>query len=186
MSVADRATLANMAPGMAPPVVSSPWMQDPALHASHRPHEVIARRSLLPAQHLFRDASSLTLNSAILSAGPVRLSTLAGQAAQDRVALSEMKEAFQSIDRTSKEAQLHYPPGCQLKLPSERMAAPYRSGTVLSLSPRSPPAQIPAILRLWSRPVCLLKKREKGLPSNLMLKPTLAPGSRVVTVSQTS
>ena len=190
MSLTDRATIANMAPEYGATVGYFPVDEETLryMRLTGRPEEVIARtEAYMREQGLFRDASSpdpeftdtldLDLASVVPSlAGPKR--------PQDRVALSDMKTAFQSaLSAPVKERGYELSP--------EALAREATFGTNGDTQKMKHGAVVIAAITSCtntSNPSVLLaaglvakKAIEKGLNVKPYVKTSLAPGSRVVT-----
>ena len=190
MSLADRATIGNMAPEYGATMGYFPVDAETLryLRTTGRPEEVVARvESYCREQHLFRDASTpdpeftdtleLDLGSVVPSlAGPKR--------PQDRIALSEMKEAFQKALTAPVKEQ-------GFALSQEAVAVEGTYGTNGgSMKIKHGAVVIAAITSCTntSNPSVMVaaglvakKALEKGLTVQPYVKTSLAPGSRVVT-----
>ncbi|GMV34245.1 aconitate hydratase AcnA [Chloroflexi bacterium CFX5] len=190
MSLTDRATIANMAPEYGATMGYFPVDEETLryMRLTGRPEEVVARaEAYLRAQGLFREAGSpepeftdtleLDLGSVIPSlAGPKR--------PQDRVALTDMKDAFRkaltapvkergfelSPEALAKEATFGANGGSQKMKHGAVVIAAITSCTNTS----NPSVLIAAGL-------VAKKAVEKGLNVKPYVKTSLAPGSRVVT-----
>ncbi|MBV6391613.1 MAG: Aconitate hydratase A [Anaerolineales bacterium] len=190
MSLTDRATIANMAPEYGATMGYFPVDEETLryMRLTGRPEEVVARaEAYLRAQGLFREAGSpepeftdtleLDLGSVIPSlAGPKR--------PQDRVALTDMKDAFRkaltapvkergfelSPEALAKEADFGANGGSQKMKHGAVVIAAITSCTNTS----NPSVLIAAGL-------VAKKAVEKGLNVKPYVKTSLAPGSRVVT-----
>ena len=190
MSLTDRATIGNMAPEYGATVGYFPVDEETLryMRLTGRPEEVIARaEAYMRVQGLFRDASTpdpeftdtleLDLAAVVPSlAGPKR--------PQDRVALSDMKTAFQSaLTAPVKERGFELSP--------EVLAREATFGTNGGTQKMKHGAVVIAAITSCtntSNPSVLLaaglvakKAVEKGLNVKPYVKTSLAPGSRVVT-----
>ncbi|HEX8992977.1 MAG TPA: aconitate hydratase AcnA [Anaerolineales bacterium] len=190
MSLADRATISNMAPEYGATMGYFPVDAETLryLRTTGRPDEVIARvEAYCREQALFRDASTsdpeftdileLDLGSVVPSlAGPKR--------PQDRIPLSEMKEAFQkALAAPTKEQGFALSPeavnveatfgtnGGSMKLHHGAVVI----AAITSCTNTSNPSVMVAAGLVAKKAV------EKGLKVNPYVKTSLAPGSRVVT-----
>ena len=190
MSLTDRATIANMAPEYGATIGYFPVDAETLryMRLTGRSEEVVARtESYMRAQGLFRDHSApdpeftdtleLDLASVVPSlAGPKR--------PQDRVALSDMKTAFQSA-LTAPVRERGY------ELSPEALAREATFGTNGGTQKMKHGAVVIAAITSCtntSNPSVLLaaglvakKAIEKGLNVKPYVKTSLAPGSRVVT-----
>jgi aconitate hydratase len=190
MSLPDRATIGNMAPEYGATMGYFPVDEETLryLRLTGRPEEVVARvESYCHAQNLFRDASTpdpeftdtleLDLDSVVPSlAGPKR--------PQDRVPLSEMKEAFQQALTAPVKDR-----GFELKPQAVNVEASFGTNGG-SLKLKHGAVVIAAITSCTntSNPSVMVgagllakKAVEKGLTVKPYVKTSLAPGSRVVT-----
>jgi aconitate hydratase len=190
MSLTDRATIANMAPEYGATIGYFPADAETLryMRLTGRPEEVIARtEAYMRAQGLFRDASTpdpeftdtleLDLGSVVPSlAGPKR--------PQDRVALSDMKSAFeQALTAPVKERGFALTP--------EALTREAVFGTNGGTQKMTHGAVVIAAITSCtntSNPSVLIaaglvakKAVEKGLDVKPYVKTSLAPGSRVVT-----
>jgi len=190
MSLPDRATIGNMAPEYGATIGYFPVDQETLryMRLTGRPEEVIARtEAYMRAQGLFREASTpdpeftdtleLDLGSVVPSlAGPKR--------PQDRVALSDMKSAFQTA-LTAPVKERGY------ELSPEALTREADFGTNGDTQTMKHGAVVIAAITSCtntSNPSVLLaagllarKAVEKGLNVKPYVKTSLAPGSRVVT-----
>ena len=190
MSLTDRATIANMAPEYGATIGYFPVDEETLryMRLTGRPDEVVARtEAYMREQGLFRDVSmpdpeftdtlELDLGSVVPSlAGPKR--------PQDRVALSDMKSAFQSA-LTAPVKERGY------ELSPEALAREAIFGTNGGTQKMRHGAVVIAAITSCtntSNPSVLLaaglvakKALEKGLNVKPYVKTSLAPGSRVVT-----
>ena len=190
MSLTDRATIANMAPEYGATIGYFPVDAETLryMRLTGRSEEVVARtEAYTRAQGLFRDESApdpeftdtleLDLASVVPSlAGPKR--------PQDRVALSDMKTAFQSV-LTAPVKERGY------ELSQEALAREATFGTNGGTQKMKHGAVVIAAITSCtntSNPSVLLaaglvakKAIEKGLNVKPYVKTSLAPGSRVVT-----
>ena len=190
MSVADRATIANMAPEYGATCGFFPV--DPEtlryMRLTGRSDEVIAlTEAYCRAQHLFREASTADpefSDTLELDLGSV-VSSLAGpKRPQDRVPLSEMKEAFhKALTAPVKERGFELSPeaaNLETSFGTNGGSIPVRHGAVViaaitSCTNTSNPSVMVAAGLLAK------KALEKGLTVKPYVKTSLAPGSRVVT-----
>ena len=190
MSVADRATLANMAPEYGATCGFFPVDAETLryMRLTGRSDETIARtEAYCREQHLFRDPAtpdpdfSATLE---LDLGSVVPSLAGPKRPQDRVPMSEMKEAFQkALTAPVKERGFELSPESaklETSFGTNGGSIPVRHGAVVIAAITSctntsnPSVMIAAGL--------LAKKAlEKGLTVKPYVKTSLAPGSRVVT-----
>jgi aconitate hydratase len=189
MSLADRATISNMAPEYGATMGYFPVDAETLryLRTTSRPDEVIARvEAYCRAQGLFREASTpdpeftdtleLDLGSVVPSlAGPKR--------PQDRVPLSEMREAFdQALTAPVKERGFALAPEAtkvEATFGTNGGSMKMRHGAVViaaitSCTNTSNPSVMVAAGLVAKKAV------EKGLKVKPYVKTSLAPGSRVV------
>jgi aconitate hydratase len=190
MSIADRATLANMAPEYGATCGFFPVDAETLryMRLTGRSDEVITRtEAYCQAQHLFRDTStpdpvfSDTLELDLASVVP----SLAGpKRPQDRVPLSEMKAAFhKALTAPVKERGYELSPeavNLETSFGTNGGSIPVRHGAVViaaitSCTNTSNPSVMVAAGLLAK------KALEKGLTVKPYVKTSLAPGSRVVT-----
>ena len=190
MSLPDRATIGNMAPEYGATIGYFPVDEETLryMRLTGRPEEVVARtEAYMRVQGLFREASTpdpeftdtleLDLGSVVPSlAGPKR--------PQDRVALSDMKSAFQtaltapvkergyelSPEALTREAVFGTNGGTQIMKHGAVVIAAITSCTNTSN---------PSVL--LAAGLLARKALEKGLNVKPYVKTSLAPGSRVVT-----
>ncbi|HTP00959.1 MAG TPA: aconitate hydratase AcnA [Anaerolineales bacterium] len=190
MSLADRATISNMAPEYGATMGYFPVDAETLryLRTTGRPAEVVARvEAYCRAQQLFRDASTpepqftdtleLDLGSVVPSlAGPKR--------PQDRVPLSDMKEVFQkSLTAPVKEQGFALAPDAvkvEATFGTNGGSAKMKHGAVViaaitSCTNTSNPSVMVAAGLVAKKAV------ERGLKVQPYVKTSLAPGSRVVT-----
>jgi len=190
MTVADRATIANMAPEYGATMGYFPVDAETLryLRMTGRPEQVIERvEAYCIAQRLFRDASTpdpeftdileLDLDSVVPSlAGPTR--------PQDRVAMSEMKDAFRkALVAPVKERGYELQPEAvdvEATFGTNGGSIKIKHGAVViaaitSCTNTSNPSVMVGAGLLAKRAV------EKGLTVKPYVKTSLAPGSRVVT-----
>jgi aconitate hydratase len=190
MSLADRATISNMAPEYGATMGYFPVDVETLryLRTTGRPDEVVARvEAYCREQHLFREASTpdpeftdtleLDLGSVVPSlAGPKR--------PQDRIPLSEMREAFQKALTAPVKEQ-----GFALAPETAKVEAAFGTNGG-SMKMKHGAVVIAAITSCTntSNPSVMVaaglvakKAIEKGLKVKPYVKTSLAPGSRVVT-----
>jgi aconitate hydratase len=190
MSLPDRATIGNMAPEYGATVGYFPVDSETLryMRLTGRPDEVIARtEAYMREQGLFRDPSSpdpeftdtleLDLKSVVPSlAGPKR--------PQDRVALTDMKTAFQSaLSAPVKERGYELSPEALTReavFGSNGGTHTMRHGAVVIAAITScTNTSNPSVL--IAAGLVAKKALEKGLSVRPYVKTSLAPGSRVVT-----
>lgn len=190
MSLADRATISNMAPEYGATMGYFPVDAETLryLRMTARPDEVVARvEAYCREQGLFRDASTpdpeftdtleLDLGSVVPSlAGPKR--------PQDRIALSEMREAFgKALTAPIKEQ------GFALSPEAVQAEAPFgTNGDSMKLKHGAVVIAAITSCTNTSNPSVMVaaglvakKAVERGLKVKPYVKTSLAPGSRVVT-----
>ena len=190
MSLADRATISNMAPEYGATMGYFPVDAETLryLRATGRPAEVVARvEAYCREQHVFRESSmpdpeftdtlELDLGSVVPSlAGPKR--------PQDRIPLSQMKEAFQKgLTAPIKEQGFALSPEAvqtEATFGTNGGSVKMKHGAVViaaitSCTNTSNPSVMVAAGLVAKKAV------EKGLKVKPYVKTSLAPGSRVVT-----
>jgi len=190
LSLPDRATIANMAPEYGATMGFFPVDTETLryLKLTGRPQEVIdLAEAYLRAQGLFRDPSAPDpefTDTLELDLGTVVPSLAGPKRPQDRVALSEMKSAFQKALTAPVKERGYELSGEAL----ERQAAFGANGSAVKM--RHGAVVIAAITSCTntSNPSVLIgagllakKAVEKGLKVKPYVKTSLAPGSRVVT-----
>ena len=190
MSLTDRATIANMAPEYGATMGFFPVDNETLryMRLTGRSEEAIERtEAYLRAQGLFRDANTpapeftdtleLDLGSVVPSlAGPKR--------PQDRVPLSEMKEAFQSALKApvAERGFELSPEALTRKAEVGTNGGSYKIGhgsVVIAAITSCTNTSNPSVL--VAAGLVARKAVEKGLQSAPQVKTSLAPGSRVVT-----
>src|SRR5512143_3397431 len=189
MSLADRATIGNMAPEYGATMGYFPVDAETLryLRATGRPEEVVARvESYCREQHLFRDASAPDpefTDTLELDLGSVVPSLAGTKRPQDRIALSEMKEAFQRALTAPVKEQ-----GFALSQEATKVEATFGTNGG-SMKMQHGAVVIAAITSCTntSNPSVMVaaglvakKAVEKGLKVKPYVKTSLAPGSRVV------